>query len=517
MSRRPTHELRNAIAGILGHLDAMDHHDPLEVNRRCVRIRAKLWAALEALERIEAVDMRSEPLDTDPEVERSPVPSTGRPPADGEAMGSEVIDGTYRLVSLIGRGGMGTVSLAWDERLQRDVALKHLDHEMWGTADARAAFAREARAMARVHHPNVVTIYALGEHRDKPYIAMEFVPGITLRSYMQRGPLTLDEALGVVDQLCSGVTAIHRTGAVHRDLKPSNILVGPAFRVVITDFGLAHQLHRDDPVLRGGTPGYMAPESTLSGEAPGVAGDVYSLGVITYELLTGCRVFEGQSAGGVVAAQLEDDVPRVSNQRPDVPAEFDSILARAVAVDPDQRFGTVDELRAALFATRNRLAEHYPATVHVVDDDDDVRHALVRLVKRALPGAEVLPFADGRSSLDFARRRAPDIALVDLAMPDMNGIELTAGLRALPEPVENIVVVTGQGGASDWEVLSRIGASGFLLKPVDATALSALLHRLAPKAKLASGAFDRGRDDATHGAWPIRDDGEGSLGSTQRE
>ncbi|MEQ9319318.1 MAG: serine/threonine-protein kinase [Polyangiaceae bacterium] len=408
---------------------------------------------------------------------------TARPPADDVQSEGEIIAAQYRVVSLIGRGGMGTVVLAWDDKLQRHVAIKLLEHDVWGDADARHAFEREARAMARVHHPNVVTIHALGEHNEKPFIVMEYVQGKTLRDYMTDGPLALDEALGIVDQLCRGVAAIHRAGVVHRDIKPSNILLGPAFRVAVTDFGLVDAVGTSAPPVHGGTPGYVAPETLERGVRAGPEADIYAVGIIMHELLTGIPAFAGDTVEEVVTAQLVGRVASLSSHRGDLPSGLDAVITKATALDPADRHPSIEDLRAELFEARKEIAERYEASVMIVEDHDEFRELLEEVVQIALPGARTQAYGDGLAALEAAKRERFDAALIDLGLPGLNGFELIALLRQLDDPVPQVVVVTGEGGAADWELLHRSGAAGFLLKPVDDTALTALLRKLIPKSK----------------------------------
>jgi len=479
MSRSGVHDLRNALSVALGLVDTVRIDDPVDAERRLSRLRARLVEAADVVSVIEDELDQAQPSSR---IEARGERVTIQPPGE-EHFGEQIIGGQYRVTSLIGRGGMGTVLLAWDDRLQRHVAVKQLEHDIWGKDDARLAFEHEARAMARVHHPNVVTIHALGEHDGKPYIVMEYVQGETLREHIADGPLALDEALGIIDQVCRGVSAIHRAGVVHRDIKPSNILIGPAFRVAVTDFGLVDEAGQSAPPLHGGTPGYVAPEAVEAGTRPGPAADVYAVGVIMHELLTGVRAFDGDTFEEVVTAQLAGEVAPLSSQRGDLPSSLDAVITKATAPKPEDRHESIDQLRAELFAAREQIAERYDASVMIVDDDHEFRVLLEGLVRQALPGAHTRAFADGTTALAAAQRENFDAAVLDLGLPGLNGFELMTMLRDLQHPVEHVVVVTGEGGAADWELLHQGGANGFLVKPVDETALTALLHKVVPKSK----------------------------------
>jgi len=396
------------------------------------------------------------------------------------------VAGSYRVLRLLGRGGMGSVWLARDGTLNRDVALKLVDHEAWGGRDARAVFLREARAMAKVKHPNVVTIHAFGEHAGVPYFVMEYVPGTSLERLLaaHEHDLGFDQAIHILDQVCRGVEAIHRAGALHCDIKPGNVLIGASFRVAVADLGLARAVGETGG-MKGGTPGYIAPEVVAgseyeSADGPDERADVYAVGALAYNLLTGQPAFAAESVNATLQRQLDGDLEAPSSIA-EVPAAFDDILTRALHRDPRARHASAEALRRELSAACDALVRHYPdTTVFVVDDDDELRRHASALVSRALPGARVYPFRDGRDALQGAEQLGmPDIAVVDLEMPSINGVELTAAFKAQPDSGVDVVMVSGVASARDWELLQRLGASGFLLKPVDESELSALMRRLA--------------------------------------
>ncbi|MEZ4438621.1 MAG: serine/threonine-protein kinase [Polyangiaceae bacterium] len=392
-----------------------------------------------------------------------------------------IIAESYRVLRPLGRGGMGSVVLARDDRLHRDVAVKVVDHVAWGGIDARQVFLREARAMARVQHPNVVTIFAFGEHDGAPYFAMEYVPGTTLERLLRARdqPLPLDRALSIIDQLCRGLEAIHRAGALHCDVKPANVLIGPSFRVAVADLGLSRIVGEQAAPL-GGTPGYVAPEILARASGPDERVDVYAAGVIAYDLLTGRLPFEADSLSELVDKQLSAPVAAPSSVA-ELPEALDEILLRAMARDPAERHSSVEAFRRELLAVCNAVPRTYRDTlVFVVDDDAALRWGTTDIIAEHLPGSRIRVFRDGRDALAAADEERPDIAIVDLEMPGINGVELTAALRARPRGQQtDVVMVTGVGNARDWEVLHRLGASGFLLKPVDEAELGSLVRRLA--------------------------------------
>lgn len=412
--------------------------------------------------------------------------TTGRLRAGRIAPGT-LIGGCYRVKRALGEGGMGVVLHGEDEKLQRDVAIKFIRPERVETEALREAFVREARAMARTRHPNLVEIYSFGEFADCPYFVMEYVEGTDLDQLMYRyrgRRMPVDDAVAILDQLCRGVGALHDAGSVHRDLKPSNVLIGPGFRVVVTDMGLARTVgawEADEGIA--GTPGYMAPEIAAKKAVPpdlAYSVDVYSLAVIAFEMLTGELPFEANSATAMLQAHVFEH-PRVPSEVcPELGAAFDRVLLQALHKDPARRTRSADALRSQLLAARERSAQRNGhVRVLIADDDPSALHWTSEFVRSAFPVSTIETAPDGEVAVQLAMRHPPDIALLDLNMPKLNGIELTATLRAKPKTKHvPIVVVTGVGGATDWRVLKQLGASGFLVKPVDPEALIAIMRRL---------------------------------------
>lgn len=257
---------------------------------------------------------------------------------------------------LLGMGGMGRVFAS--EHAARRVAVKVLHDQFIDDATMRARLAAEGDAMWRVRHRNVVRILGQGTHPDgRPYLTMEHVDGITLGALIQReGWLPLARIRTIGEQILLGLAAIHRAGLVHADIKSDNVIVGPDDRVTIIDFGLARELAApptaDELQVLSGTPEYMAPE-VITGEPPGVAADLYAVGVILYEMVTGTAPFTGKTSQEIFERHLHDHVVPPSLRAPDrkIPAAFEAIIVRALAKNPDLR-----HYNAELFATAVRRA-----------------------------------------------------------------------------------------------------------------------------------------------------------------
>ncbi|HEX6241174.1 MAG TPA: protein kinase, partial [Polyangiales bacterium] len=401
--------------------------------------------------------------------------------APGTKLGSH-----YTVLRKLGAGGMGLVLLARDERLMREVAVKFVSPGLLTEADSQHRFLEEARAMARVRHPNVVEVFAFDEHEGRPYFVMEYVPGITadtwFRERMLGGtPPPVDEVLGIIEQCCRGASAIHQSGLIHGDLKPQNVLLGPSFRVALADLGLAQMLEWAPAGEVAGTPAYMAPESSV-GADPALLRrrDVYSLGVMTYQFLTGQQPYRVRRVPGAHALLREGRALPVSQLREELPQAFDGVLERALALEPAQRLDSADTLRRELMRARRAASERkFAARILAVDDDADFLALVDRSLRAALPGVQVVCVPDGGRALDQLSQRPFDLVLLDLRLPDYNGVELTATIRAEERGRRTpILVVTGYGGGRDWQLLSSLGADGFLVKPVDPHALSAMVGRM---------------------------------------
>jgi beta-N-acetylhexosaminidase len=262
----------------------------------------------------------------------------------------EVVFGRYRLLSLIGEGDMGRVYKAHDTVIGRDVAIKLLPAELGAVRGYRERFRREARAVARLTEPHIISIHDAGQHDGQLYVVMPIVDGVDLQSLLQRdGPLTPQRAVDIVEPLAAALDAVHADGLVHRDVKPSNVLMTEAGFVYLIDLGVAHDVEATKLTSTGtvaGTWAYMAPERFESGTAD-ARSDVYSLACVLYECLTGVQPFPGTTREEQIAAHLTNDPPAPSGLISPVPRGLDQVIARGMAKKPGHRYHSAGEFAEA--------------------------------------------------------------------------------------------------------------------------------------------------------------------------
>lgn len=271
-----------------------------------------------------------------------------------------VLNGRYRLLDRIGSGGMSTVYRAQDQSLGRIVAVKVLQANLTDDEDFLRRFQREAHAAANLYHPNIVTVHDIGQDGDHHYIVMEYVDGRTVKQLVrvqnQQGqPLTIIQALDLAIQVCAGIGYAHRANLVHCDVKSQNILVTRDDRVKVADFGIARAMseatqHTVDSQIWG-TPHYFSPEQA-AGQPPTPASDVYAIGVVLFELLTGRLPFQAETHTALALKHMHEPPPRASEFNPLVPDQLDQILLKVMAKEPAARYRTGDQLGRILSAYR---------------------------------------------------------------------------------------------------------------------------------------------------------------------
>ena len=267
-------------------------------------------------------------------------------PSSAQMIGT-VLSGRYRLEAKLGSGGMSTVYLARDETLDRPVAVKVMHREMSEQPDQLERFRQEARAVAKLSHPNVVSVIDAGEDGGYPYIVFEYVEGETLKQRIARvGALDVQEAIAYAIEVARGLTVAHARKMVHRDIKPQNILIDAEGRAKLTDFGISRQLEQDGMTATGrvlGTTDYVAPEQAM-GQGADPRSDIYSLGVVLYEMLVGQVPFHADSQVGVAMKHVNEELPDVQRRRPEVSAAVALVVERATAKKPAERYQQIGEM-----------------------------------------------------------------------------------------------------------------------------------------------------------------------------
>ena len=273
-----------------------------------------------------------------------------------------LVDGRYQVRSRIARGGMATVYLATDLRLERRVAIKVMHGPLADDTQFKQRFIQEARSAARLAHPNVVNVFDQGQDNDSAYLVMEYLPGITLRELLQEyGSLTPQQTIDITEAVLSGLAAAHKAGIVHRDLKPENVLLADDGRIKIGDFGLARAASANTATGAAllGTIAYLSPELVTRGIAD-TRSDIYAVGIMMYEMLTGEQPYKGEQPMQIAYQHANDSVPTPSTKNPKVPAELDELVLWATARDPEDRPRDARELLEQLRATESLLETALP-------------------------------------------------------------------------------------------------------------------------------------------------------------
>jgi CheY-like chemotaxis protein/tRNA A-37 threonylcarbamoyl transferase component Bud32 len=425
------------------------------------------------------------------------------PPSGEQALVAvgEAIDGRYDVVEVLGDGGMGVVYLAREQLLDRPVAIKTIVPRFATHPEFKRRFLREAQAMSRIRHANVVQLYTVGTHEQAYFLAMEFVRGASLDTilerHVERGErLSIHVTLAILADVIDGVSSIHDADLLHCDLKPGNVVVEEhTGRPVIIDFGLATVAHTQR--ANAGSPAYACPEQTSGEEPLSEQSDIYALGVTAYEMLTGCLPYLARSRDDLVAMHRALEVPAMAELFADL-APFDPVVRRAMAKRPADRFTSCAEMGSAFAEARlawagerafGAPAERPPGKTNeigvvIVDDDPHFRRAATRAARLAFQDelVRVLPAADGEQAISVARRRMPTIILLDYQLPELDGVATLNAIRSLPRGRDvRVIVISGALEQVRWR-FEALGVTEFLEKPVGLEVLIDAMQALAARA-----------------------------------
>ena len=403
------------------------------------------------------------------------------------SLGPGVQLGPYRVVERIGRGGMATVYKAYHAALDRYVAIKVLPEFFAEEEEYRERFQQEALSVARLRHPNILTVYDFGQERGIAYLVLELVSGGTLADRLGTR-IDIHEALALLKPIADALDYAHKNGVLHRDIKPSNILLHRDGTPVLADFGLAklaesvHRITASGIVM--GTPEYMSPEQA-GGEPIGPPSDIYSFAIVAYEMLAGRVPFVADTPAAVLLSHLNKAMPAMHELRGELSRHVEDALRIALAKSPEERFATAAEFISALTPAAwptAGLSEPAVAAVSsprppsgptkripsVLVVDDGVANR--ELIEACLAGVEceVRLAADGPTALAAVDSRAPDLVLLDIQMPGMDGHEVCRRIKADPNrSLIPVVMITSLNSVGDRVTALESGADDFMSKPVE--------------------------------------------------
>lgn len=287
-----------------------------------------------------------------------------------------ILNERYKLLKTLGEGGMANVYLAHDLILDRDVAVKVLRLDLQNDPDTKRRFQREAMATTELVHPNIVSIYDVGESNDQQYLVMEYVRGSDLKKYIvEHFPIPYQRVIDIMEQILAGIQVAHDHNIIHRDLKPQNIMIDQDGNAKITDFGIAVALSDNSMTQTNsllGSVHYLSPEQAR-GSMPTKQSDIYALGIILFEMLTGTVPFEGDSAVSIALKHFQEDMPSVREFDPRIPQALENVVLKATAKDPANRYTSADAMAADLKTSLSPARAHEEKFVPDATDLDETK------------------------------------------------------------------------------------------------------------------------------------------------
>ena len=398
---------------------------------------------------------------------------------DDEAPGIGRTISHYRILSLLGSGGMGDVYLAEDIRLRRMVALKLLSLDLTRNEDRLSRFEQEAQAASALNHPNIITIHEIGQVELTHFIATEFIKGVTLRRRMIEGHMNLIEVLDVATQTASALAAAHEAGVVHRDIKPENVMLRTDGFVKVLDFGLAKLSEKEKTTVAGaeeptlaidtapgivmGTVSYMSPEQASGLKDIDELTDIWSLGVVIYEMVAHRLPFgfEGATPTQVISLIIQKEAPPLKQFASEIPDELNRIVMKALENTRADRYQSAGEMLVDLRRLNKQLqretelergippestvgsaidSAQAETTIIVADDHPIFRQGLKQLIERETGFRVIAEAEDGKTALGLIKTHLPMVAVLDLDMPEMDGFSVAGQVQKLNLPVKVIIL-----------------------------------------------------------------------------
>lgn len=375
----------------------------------------------------------------------------------------------YEVIRHIGDGSTATVYLAKDTRLGRDVALKVLLPHVQNTA--RERFFQEANAAAQLNHPNIMALFDIEQEGDVNFLVVEYVRGQPLSRFI---PATLEQVIDFGSQVALALQYAHDNEVIHRDIKPANIHITPEEKVKIMDLGLALPRNAKRVTAHGmviGTPAYLSPEQA-QGLTLDKRTDIYSLGVVLFEMATGELPFSSDDIGALLLQQVRQDPPKPRNLNANIPVAMENTILRAMEKKPGRRFQTAEALAAALESSGGdrvtmpiRQAKR-AVRVLIADDHNVIRKTLTTFIEQRDDIVVVGEANNGEEALRQVHALLPDVIILDLNMPGMSGLEV---LPKIKQEVASVKVLVLTGREEDWYIVQalRAGANGYLMKTGD--------------------------------------------------
>jgi len=328
--------------------------------------------------------------------------------------------GRYEVEEEIGRGGMATVFKAYDPRFERHIAIKVLPPEFMHDTEFRARFNREAKTIAALEHPAIVPVYDYGEDAGLLYLVMRYMPGGSLADRLEQGPLSIEESAEILQRLGSALDRAHSEGIIHRDLKPSNILFDQYGDAFLADFGIVRLTTSDSNLTASGslvgTPTYMSPEQVYGDKELDGRSDIYALGVILFQMLTGHLPYEADTPAKMMMKHILEPVPQILSNRPDLPPEAEEVVSRALAKERDQRFASAADLNAALSTLTQKSK-----TSGEVQEQLATMQAAIMPELAAQPPVSGMSMADSVSTGSASATDEPPASLAEAAAAEVLG------------------------------------------------------------------------------------------------